>query len=102
MIAPYTFPGNVVPPADPNAIYSVQINASQPKAWGYDVLWSNDPAKRATGAYLAPGSVGTVIVPPELVNQGYVVRVGAHVHFKGGDDEGNTDSYSIKPWSSFL
>ena len=40
------FPGNVNPPADPNAIYSVQINASQPKAWGYDVLWSNDPAKR--------------------------------------------------------
>jgi hypothetical protein len=95
------FPGDVAAPADPNAIYSVQINASQPKAWGYDVLWSNDPAKRATGAYLAPGSVGTVIVSPALINQGYVVRVGAQIHFKGGDDGGNTDSYSMAPWSGF-
>ena len=95
------FPGDVAPPADPNAIYSVQINASQPKAWGYNVLWSNDPAKRATGAYLAPGSIGTVIVPPELVNQGYVVRVGAHIHFKGGDDGGNTNSYTINASSGF-
>jgi hypothetical protein len=94
------FPGDVAPPVDTNAIYSVQINASQPKVWGYDVLWSTDRAKRPTGAYLSPGSIGTVIVPPELVNQGYVVRVGAHVHFKGGDDEGNTDSYALKPWST--
>ncbi len=73
------FPGAVTPPANPNAVYSVQINASQPKAWGYEVDFQTQPARRPTGAYLAPGSVATVTVPPALVNKGFQVRVGAHV-----------------------
>ncbi|MEP4049578.1 MAG: M60 family metallopeptidase [Luteolibacter sp.] len=73
------WPGAVTPPADPDAIYSVQINASQPKAWGYPVAFQDLPARRPTGAYLAPGSVARVTVPAALVNQGFEIRVGAHV-----------------------
>lgn len=73
------FPGAVTPPSDPDAVYSVQINASQPKAWGYPVDFQTLPARRPTGAYLAPGSIATVTVPQALVNQGFKVRVGAHV-----------------------
>lgn len=72
------FPGNANPPANPNAVYSVQINASQPEAYGYYVLYSDLPARRPTGAYLAPGSIATVTVPSSLVNQGFTIRVGAH------------------------
>ncbi|MEX1049745.1 MAG: M60 family peptidase N-terminal accessory domain-containing protein [Akkermansiaceae bacterium] len=74
------FPGSVTPPANPASIYSVQINASQPEAWGFPVMYQDEPARRPTGAYLAPGSIATVTVPPELVNQGFQIRVGAHVH----------------------
>lgn len=74
------FPGAVTPPANPTATYSVQIHASQPEAWGFPVMYQDEPARRPTGAYLAPGSIATVTVPPELVNQGFQVRVGAHVH----------------------
>ncbi len=74
------FPGAVAPPADPNAVYSVQINATQTPIWGYPVMFYDWPARRPTGAYLAPGSVATVTVPPALVNQGFSVRVGSHVN----------------------
>lgn len=74
------FPGAVSPPADSNAVYSVQINASQPAAWGFPVMYMEEPARRPTGAYLAPGSVATVTVPATLVNKGFQIRVGAHVH----------------------
>lgn len=74
------FPGAVAPPANPTAIYSVQINASQPEAWGFPVMYQDEVARRPTGAYLAPGSIATVTVPPELVNLGFQIRVGAHVH----------------------
>ena len=66
-------------PADPNAVYQVQINASQPRAFGYEVQFGTEPARRPTGAYLAPGSIGTVTVPPNLVGKGFQIRVGAHV-----------------------
>lgn len=73
------FPGDVAPPADPNAVYSVQINASQPEAWGYEVQFQQESARRPTGAYLAPGSIATVTVPAAIVGKGYEIRVGAHV-----------------------
>ncbi|MGJ8650269.1 MAG: M60 family peptidase N-terminal accessory domain-containing protein [Opitutaceae bacterium] len=73
------FPGNVTAPANPTAVYSVQINASQPVAWGYEVQFQQESARRPTGAYLAPGSIATVTVPASLVGKGYEIRVGAHV-----------------------
>jgi hypothetical protein len=41
-------------------------------------LYHDDPARRPTGCYLAPGSVGVITVPQSIVNKGYAVRVGAH------------------------
>ncbi|MGJ8654793.1 MAG: Ig-like domain-containing protein, partial [Opitutaceae bacterium] len=74
------FPGQIYGPADPSAIYSVQINASQPAAYGYPVDYSTEHARRPTGAYLTPGRIATVTVPANLVGKGYRIRVGAHVH----------------------
>lgn len=72
------FPGSVTPPADPNASRTVVINASQPDAYGAPVMYQSDAARRPTGSYLAPGSIGVVTVPAALVNKGFKVRVGAH------------------------
>lgn len=74
------FPGFVAPPTDPEAIYQVQINAQVPRQFGITHIFKFDSARRPTGAYLAPGSVAKVTVPPELVNKGYRIRVNAHVH----------------------
>ena len=60
------FPGQVAAPTDPNAVYSVQINASQPTAYGYQVDFRDAPARRPTGAYLTPGAIATVTVPAKL------------------------------------
>lgn len=73
------WPGAASPPANPNAVYSVPINASQPTAWGYPVDFGTQPARRPTGAYLAPGSIATVTVPQALVGKGFEIRVGSHV-----------------------
>lgn len=72
------FPGAVDPPTEPDQTHRVKINASFPKTFGRDTLQWNLPARKPTGCYLAPGSVVTVEVPPSLVGQGYLVRVGAH------------------------
>ncbi len=72
------FPGSVAPPADATASRSVPINASQPKVWGAPVMFYDYDARRPTGSYLAPGSIGIVTVPAALVNKGFKVRVGAH------------------------
>ncbi|MDA8968630.1 M60 family metallopeptidase [Akkermansiaceae bacterium] len=74
------FPGQITGPSNTTAIYSVQINASQPEAYGYAVDYSTEHARRPTGAYLTPGRIATVTVPANLVGKGYRVRVGAHVH----------------------
>lgn len=74
------FPGFVAPPADPEAVYQVQINANVPRQFGFTHIFKFESARRPTGAYLAPGSVATVTVPAELINKGYRVRVNAHVH----------------------
>lgn len=72
------FPGAVDPPANPRTIYSVKINASCPKPFKHQIMHEEVPARRPTGAYLAPGTIATVTVPPSLVGKGYGVRVGAH------------------------
>ena len=72
------FPGAVPRASNPNAIYQMRIDASVPEDWGRPNLYSKLPARRPTGAYVAPGTVAEVIVPPHLVNQGYQIRVGAH------------------------
>ncbi len=69
------FPGPVEPPVDPQKTYTVQIDASFPKTFGRE---ESGYARKPTGAYLAPGSIATVIVPDALVEKGYLVRVGAH------------------------
>ena len=73
------FPGRVAAPANPNSVYTVQINASQPSMTGYPVDFGVSPARRPTGAYLAPGTIATVTVPQALVGKGFEIRVGAHV-----------------------
>jgi len=72
------FPGSVDPPADSDVVHRVTINASQPPCWGIPVMYTEDPARRPTGCYLAPGSIATVTVPQSLVGTGYSIRVGAH------------------------
>ncbi|MBB6054027.1 M60 family metallopeptidase [Armatimonas rosea] len=71
------FPGKVTAPSDPSQGYDIQINASQPEAWGFPVAFQDVPARRPTGCYLAPGSISTVTVPPALVGKGFTIRVGA-------------------------
>ena len=72
------FPGAVPAKPDPNRAYRVKVNASQPTPWGSPVMYDEDPARRPTGCYLVPGSIGEVTVPPALVGKGFAVRVGAH------------------------
>jgi len=72
------FPGPADPPVDPEAIYTVSVDGSYPDTWGRDTMYTRSPARRPTGAYLAPGSIATVAVPAALVDQGYRVRVCAH------------------------
>ncbi len=75
------FPGYVAPPTDPSATYTVSIDGSFLDTWGRDTMhWSDadHPARQATGAYLAPGSIATVTVPESLVDQGYQIRVEGH------------------------
>jgi len=72
------FPGEVAPPTDSESIYEMQINASVPEDWGRPNLYSELPARRPTGTYLSAGTIAEVIVPSELVDKGYQVRVGAH------------------------
>jgi hypothetical protein len=72
------FPGKVDHPEDPDEVYTVKINGSYPDSWGAPILGEDLPARKPTGAYLAPGSVATVTVPDSMVGKGYKVRVGAH------------------------
>ena len=71
------FPGAVAPP-DPIVTHTATIDASYPDTAGWDHLHDDWPARKPTGAYLAPGSIVTVTVPPALVNAGYQIRVGGH------------------------
>ena len=72
------FPGACDPPADPEVSHNMLIQGSFEKTFGRNTQQWTLPARKPTGTYLAPGTIATVTVPPELVNQGYQVRVGAH------------------------
>jgi hypothetical protein len=73
------FPGPVSPPANPNLAHTATIDGSFLKTFGHDTQhWSDRPARKPTGTYLAPGSIATITVPESLVGQGYQVRVGGH------------------------
>ncbi|MBK9981014.1 MAG: hypothetical protein IPP15_01085 [Saprospiraceae bacterium] len=74
------FPGVCPEPDDPATSYTVQINASMPTEYGKRTAWSSTPARRPTGYYLAPGSVGSVKVPAAMINQGFMILVGAHTY----------------------
>ena len=70
------FPGQV---SGPTAAHTVSIDGSFLNTYGHDTMhWTDRPARKATGAYLAPGSIATITVPQSLVNQGYQVRVGGN------------------------
>lgn len=68
------FPGAADTPADPDAVYEVRVDASQPACWGVSVMYAQDPARRPTGCYLAPGSIARVTVPRAMVGKGYGIR----------------------------
>ena len=72
------FPGACDPSKSPQKTLSVEINASQRKAYGYPLNEDEEVARRPTGWYLPPGEVVKLSVPPELVGTGYNIRVGAH------------------------
>lgn len=72
------FPGVCPNPLDSSMTYTAKINGSMPTEWGKRTAWSSTPARRPTGYYLAPGTVGTVKVPDHLVNKDFVILVGAH------------------------
>lgn len=72
------FPGAVEPSLDPDAAYTVKINASYSKPFKHAVMHEERPARRPTGAYLPPGAIATISVPESIAGKGYQVRVGAH------------------------
>ena len=72
------FPGSVPNPTDSLAIYEVQIDGTLNQEFGSDGGYNNNAARRMTGAYLSPGIIAEVIVPDELVNAGFQIRVGGH------------------------
>jgi autotransporter-associated beta strand protein len=71
------FPGPCAAPPT-NQTCAAAVNASFPDTFGRDTQGWTTPARRPTGAYLAPGTIVTVTVPAALVGKGYQVRVGAH------------------------
>lgn len=72
------FPGICPTPTDSATTYTVKINASLPTEYGTGTAFSDSPARRPTGYYLAPGSIATVKVPAALVNKDFKILVGAH------------------------
>ncbi|MBL7825560.1 MAG: hypothetical protein JNJ57_02945, partial [Saprospiraceae bacterium] len=95
------FPGVCPSPIDSSTTYTAKINASLPAEYGIGTAFSDAPARRPTGYYLAPGSVGTVKVPQALVNKGFRILVGAHTVNRGSSNEVKrffrvTNTYSIE------
>ena len=72
------FPGSTERPSEGAETYSATINAHNPAYWGRFVAFAKDPSRQPTGYYLSAGSIGEVVVPPELVGRGYSILVGAH------------------------
>ncbi len=78
------FPGKVKNnvKADSGKIYSVRINATVDKDVDIRTAFSQSPARRPTGFYLAAGDVAKVSVPTSMVGKGFVIQVGANAHDK--------------------
>ncbi len=78
------FPGKVKAEAkaDPCKSYSVNVNATVPKDEEIRTAYSQYTVRRPTGYYLAAGDVARVTVPASMVNKGFTVQVGAHIHDK--------------------
>ena len=72
------FPGSVNPPLNPNKVNKVSINATNLAYWGRKVMFADEPTRRPTGLYLAPGGIGVLTVPSNMVNKGFEVLVGAN------------------------
>lgn len=72
------FPGEAAPASDPDAVLKTEINASQSVNLGSPQNGEDEPARKPTGWYLPPGSLGVVAVPDSMINTGYAIRVGAH------------------------
>ena len=77
------FPGICPDPIDSSITYTARINASVPTEYGTGTAFSDAPARRPTGYYLAPGRPGIVKVPEALVNKGFKILVGAHTVNRG-------------------
>ena len=80
------FPGVCPAPANPQTTYTTKINAYMPTEYGKRTAFSSTPARRPTGYYLAPGSIGKVHVPANLVNKGFKILVGAHTFERTGNN----------------
>jgi hypothetical protein len=78
------FPGICPAPIDPTAVFSAKINATMPTEYGKRTAFSSTPARRPTGFYLAPGSLGTVKVPASIIGKGFKILVGAHTFERTG------------------
>jgi Peptidase M60, enhancin and enhancin-like/N-terminal domain of M60-like peptidases len=78
------FPGKIKNDvkADASKTYSVRINATVDKDVDIRSAFSQAPARRPTGFYLAAGDVAKVSVPNSMVGKGFVIQVGANVHDK--------------------
>lgn len=72
------FPGACQLPADSSQSYIATVNATMEADWGKPTAWSVVPARRPTGYYLSPGTIGKVKVPQSMVNSGFTILVGAH------------------------
>jgi hypothetical protein len=83
------FPGICIAPVDSLVTFTAKINATMPKDWGKRTAFSTTPARRPTGFYLAPGSLGKVKVPASLVKKGFKVLVGAHSYDMKGRNNCN-------------
>jgi hypothetical protein len=94
------FPGICPNPIDSSTTYTAKINASLPAEYGKGTAFSDAPARRPTGYYLSPGTLGMVKVPPALVGKGFKILVGAHSVNRGSSDQVGrffrvTNSYPI-------
>jgi hypothetical protein len=78
------FPGKVKDNVKANSCttYSAKINATMAKDVDLRTAYSQYFARRPTGYYLAAGDIARVTVPATMVNKGFIVQVGAHIHDK--------------------
>jgi hypothetical protein len=73
------FPGKVAPPKDADNVFTVKVDASQAPNWGTPIYFHRDAySRRPTGAYVAPGTIVKIKVPPSVINKGCTIRVGTH------------------------